>query len=173
MKPDLHAILAEAQALHQQFSSLLLATVSATDEPLASYAPYVIDDEGGFCIYVSELAGHTGNLLSTGKASVLFIEDESHSRQIFARKRLTFDCSACEIDRGSPTFEALMDAFDIRHGHIMSMLRSLRDFHLFRLQPTRAVYVRGFGEAFTLEGELLSEIHWINERGHSSVPYPA
>ena len=168
MKPSLDTILGEAQAFHRQFASLLLATASAAGEPLASYAPYVLDDAGRFCIYVSALAGHTGHLLETRKASVLFIEDESRSRQIFARKRLTYACTAESIDRGSPAFAALMAQFAACHGQIMTVLRDLQDFQLFRLEPMRAVYVRGFGEAFTLDGERLSRIQWRNDRGHTS-----
>lgn len=167
-KTSLDSILEETQSFHRQFASLLLATTPAAGEPLASYAPYMANDEGEFHIYVSELAGHTRPLLEQGKASVLFIEDESQSRQIFARKRLTYDCSASEIERGSQIFDALIDQFEARHGQIISMLRSMKDFHLVRLKPSRAVYVRGFGEAFTLDGDQLSRIRWINDKGHST-----
>ena len=164
-KPDLPAILAEARAFHEGFATLMLATVSACGDPVASYAPYVVDNEGCFHVYISELAAHTANLAANGKASVLFIEDEGQATQLFARKRLTCACLAEEVERDSPLFLDVMSRFEHRHGNIIGVLRGLRDFHLFRLRPTRATYVRGFGEAFELDGEALS-IRPVNERGH-------
>ena len=164
-KPDLSAILAEARAFHEGFATLMMATVSASGDPVASYAPYVVDGEGCFHVYISELAAHTANLAANGKASVLFIEDEGQASQLFARKRLTCTCLAEEIARDTPVFAEVMRRFDHRHGGIMGVLRGLRDFHLFRLRPTRATYVRGFGEAFELDGTLL-DIRHMNDRGH-------
>ena len=164
-KPDLLAILAEARAFHERFATLMMATVSASGDPVASYAPYVVDGECGFHVYISELAAHTANLAANGKASVLFIEDEGQTSQLFARKRLTLTCHAEEVERDSPLFLEVMNRFEHRHGGIMGVLRGLRDFHLFRLRPTRATYVRGFAEAFELDGAALS-IRPVNERGH-------
>jgi putative heme iron utilization protein len=164
-KSSLDAILTEAREFHAPFSSLLMATTSPAGEPTASYAPYVSEDGGGFLVYVSELAAHTRNLTRTGRASVLFIEDEREAGQLFARKRVTYACRAAEIPRDAPEFEVSMDRFASRHGDLVALLRGLPDFHLFRLRPERANYVRGFGEAFELDGEALS-IRPVNERGH-------
>ena len=164
-KPDLPAVLAEAREFNAGFATLLMATVSASGDPVASYAPYVVDREGCFHVYISELAAHTRNLTLTGRASVLFIEDEREAGQLFARKRVIYACRAAEIPRDAPEFEASMDRFASRHGAIVALLRGLLDFHLFRLRPERANYVRGFGETFELDGEALS-IRPVNERGH-------
>lgn len=167
-KPSSEAILLEAKAFHQGFDSLLMATVSPEGMPVASYAPYINDSEGCFYIYVSELAAHTANLLHTSRVSVLFIEDERSASHLFARKRLTYQCVAKEIGRDDGVFADWMDRFELRHGAFMRMMRDLRDFHLFRLQPEHATYVRGFAQAYELSGQSLQALRHRNDGGHQS-----
>lgn len=166
MTPSLAELRNEALSFHQSFASLLMATASPDGEPLASHAPYVTGATGCFYIYISELAAHTANLTRHPRASVLFIEDEHQAGHPFARKRMTYACEAGEIGREEPGFTAIMDQFEDRHGPLMSMLRGLRDFHLFRLIPEHATYVRGFAQAFRLSGEELSQIRPMGETGH-------
>lgn len=165
-KPSLDEILQEAREFQAAFGSLLLATADAQGVPHASYAPYVTDDAGCYFVYVSELATHTANLQATPRAGVLFIEDEDEAQQLFARRRLTCDCCVQAVGRGTPLWEHTLDRLEARHGKLMAMLRGLQDFHLFRLVPLKAGYVRGFAQAYELSGEQLSEIRHINDKGH-------
>lgn len=165
-KPTLTEILTEARGFHQTFRTVTLATSAADGQPHASYAPYIEDGEGGFLIFISELAAHTNHLLNDPRVSLIFIEEESGMKQAFARKRLTYQGIAEEIPRTSDHFDGFLDQMSGRHGAIVDMLRTLTDFHLFRITPQKATYVRGFGEAFTLEGPELSGIHWIRLSGH-------
>lgn len=165
-RPALDDILLEARQFHLAFASLLLATASADGEPTASYAPYVTDAEGSFYVYVSELAAHTANLQQHPRASVLFIEDESHARHLFGRRRVTYSCRVEGISRQDARFAGILDRFAEKHGKFMDMMRDLQDFHLFRLVPERASYVRGFAEAFELTGERLEQIRHLNDKGH-------
>lgn len=165
-KPALDEILSEALEFHRTFDSLLLATVDAEGNPNASYAVHAMDGRGRFHIYVSELAAHTRNLRRNPRASALFIEDESRAKHLFGRKRLTCDCRAEAVPRGTAEWEDLMDLFVARHGKFMEMLKGLEDFHLFRLIPEKATYVRGFAQAYALSGEQLGAIRHIDDRGH-------
>jgi putative heme iron utilization protein len=64
--------------------SLILATVDAEGNPNSSYAPFVeIDNK--FYILVSFMAKHTKNLSEGRKVSAMFIEDESATKQVYAR----------------------------------------------------------------------------------------
>jgi putative heme iron utilization protein len=159
-------ILAEARRFRTSFDSLLLATASREGQPHASYAPYVLGDQGTMWVYLSELAVHTDNLLTAPCASVLFIEDERSAQHLFARKRLTCDCQVESVPRGTEIWECLMDRFIEKHGQFMTMLKGLEDFHLFSLMPISAVYVRGFAQAYSLTGANLDEIRHINDKGH-------
>ncbi|MGZ8216412.1 HugZ family pyridoxamine 5'-phosphate oxidase [Methylomagnum sp.] len=165
-KPTLEEVLPEARAFHRAFNSLMLATADAAGRPYASYAVHVADEWGRFHIYISELAAHTGHLRARDRASVLFIEDESQANHLFARQRLTCDCRAEWMPRDTPAWHEAMDRFVAKHGKFMEMLKGLADFQLFRLVPETAVYVRGFGQAYELSGEQLSEIRHINGQGH-------
>ena len=167
--PPLAEILAEAHSFHRMFQSVLMATASGDGRPHASYAPYIEGEEGCFHVFLSELAAHTRNLMQDPRVSLLFIEEESEMKQVFARKRVTYEGVAEEMTRDDPRFAGLLDKMAERHGPIVGMLRSLRDFHLFRITPERAIYVRGFGEAFTLEGSDLQGIRWMGDRGHQPV----
>ena len=161
----LDEVIDEARRFHESFDSVMMAT-SREDVPVATYAPYVSDEQGCFYIYVSELSAHTPNLKQNPWASLMFIEDESRAQHLFARKRVTYTCVAESVERDSKAFVAVMDRFKAKHGPFMDMMRELRDFHLFRLVPVQASYVRGFAQAYQLQGAGLGEIRHVNNKGH-------
>ena len=130
--------------------TLLLSTASSNGIPDISYAPFVRDHAGVFYIYVSEMACHTVNLLSNPQASILFIRPESESRNLFARERAVLSCSVKEISRDDAVYFDRIQAMQEHFGEVVSVLRSLSDFHLFALRPENGRYVVGFGRAFTL-----------------------
>jgi putative heme iron utilization protein len=138
-----HELLASQQ-------TLLLSTASANDVPDISYAPFVRDHSGLFFIYVSEMACHTANLLDNPQASILFIRPESESRNLFARERAVFNCSLKEIVRDTEIYTNRIKALHDKFGEVVSVLRSLSDFHLFSLRPESGRYVVGFGRAFAI-----------------------
>ncbi len=132
--------------------TVLLATVSADGEPEASYAPYVDDGEGGVVVLLSRLSRHTRDLLAVPRASVLFIEAESATRQIYARRRLTLACRAVCIPRDDPQRTAWVRALHMRFGEIVDVLDGLPDFEVFHLVPASARFVKGFGQAYARRG---------------------
>ncbi len=143
--------LAEAyQNLITSQQTLLLSTVSEKGEPSISYAPYVRDQQGLFYIFTSELAGHTRNLLVNKQAAVMFIQPESESRELFARERATNQCSVEEIAAGNSVYEQQLSVLHQQFGEIVTVLKSLSDFHLFALKPQSGQYVVGFGKAFNI-----------------------
>lgn len=148
---------ASLDALYNGCRSLILATLDETGSPHASPAPFVRDEEGSYHVFVSGLSAHTRHLASGRPVSVLLIQDEAQSPQIFARARLSQACQVSEIANDTPEWEALLEAFAQRFGGVIEVLRSLPDFRLFRLQPgASGRLVTGFGRAFDLkEGNLL------------------
>ena len=141
------------------FKSVVLATLSSDGTPDASYTPYILDDSGNILIFVSELARHTKNLINTPKISLFWIEDEEHSRNLFARRRLTLQCDARELHSDTAQWNAALTRMQHIHGKTIEVLRSLPDFHLFTLEAYRGNYVRGFARAFTASG---NELHsWL------------
>ena len=144
-----------------QFGSIILSTVDAEGLPNASYTPFIMDEEKRIYIYVSGLATHTKNIYANPKVSVLFIEDESKTKQIFARRRLSFDCDPNLLTRDTPQWLEIVDKFQEKFGEIIEMLRSLTDFRIFQLTPTRGRFVVGFGAAYQISGDNLNQLTQI------------
>jgi len=149
-KPELEDLTRRYHELIASQQTLLLSTASAKGVPDISYAPFVRDHNGLFYIYVSDMACHTGNLQNNPQASILFIRPESESGNLFARERAVLTCSVKEISRDSEIYTERMQAMQDKFGEVVSLLRSLSDFHLFALRPETGRYIVGFGQAFTI-----------------------
>ncbi|OGZ07481.1 MAG: hypothetical protein A3C93_03205 [Candidatus Lloydbacteria bacterium RIFCSPHIGHO2_02_FULL_54_17] len=148
---------ASAQAFLAARKTLVLAT-ARKGVPTASYAPFVHDGEA-FYIYTSALSRHTRDLLERKTASVLLINDESASHNLFARERITFTCAVTVVQREGTKWKLMMDSFEVGFGKPFLLIRPLADFTLFRLEPKEAVYVRGFGKAYRMRGDLKDPVH--------------
>ncbi len=133
----------------KDFESVILSTVSAEGIPDGSYAPFVMDEAKNVYIFVSGLATHTRNIYSNPQVSILFIDDESKTEQIFARRRLSFDCNATLMEQ-TPEWTYIADKFEDRFGEIIKMLRSLPDFRIFKLTPRQGRFVTGFGAIYQI-----------------------
>ena len=153
----------EAAAFLGRFRTLQMATASATGEPEASYAPFVRAGDNTFFICVSDLSRHTGHLAANGRASILLIEDESEAAQLFARRRLVFECAAGQVERGAARWNAIMDLFEREFGEVIGLIRPLADFRMFALVPRRGVYVKGFGQAWRIAGPALDAFRRVND----------
>ena len=157
--------IAKAQAEYEnftdQFGSIILSTVDAQGFPNASYTPFVMDAQKRIYIYVSGLASHTQNISANSKVSVLFIEDEAQTKQIFARRRLSFDCEPSLLSRDTPQWIEVVEKFQAKFGEIIAMLRSLPDFRIFQLTPTKGRFVIGFGAAYEISGDNLNQLTQI------------
>lgn len=162
---QLAEVWAELQALRRDFRTLLMATCATDGEPDASYAAYVVWG-GDFLVLVSELSPHTRNLLDTGRASLLFIEDEGRAAHLFARRRLTFHCDAQEVPRDTPLAAEMLARFESEFGTLIKTLKGLDDFHLIRLRPLRARYVAGFAKAYAIDDIDLARVRHIRDQGH-------
>lgn len=147
------------------FKSVVMATINKTSEPESSYAP-VLKYDGKFYVYISELSNHTSNLLGNPQASLLFIESEDGAKHLFARKRATLKTRARHIKRSESEWESILGLLEEKFGKIIGMLKPLEDFHLFELIPDSAGYVRGFAQAYRLEGSDLSKVAHLTEGGH-------
>ena len=153
--PSADELQSEAQEFQASRQTVMLATADQAGMPHVSYAPFALDDEGGMCILVSELAQHTRDLLMTGKVHAMLIADEQDARNLFARKRLLLECDVEEIGRKATAWPELLQSLAQRFGNTIGLLEQLPDFHLFRLLPTQGSYVRGFGQAYQVSGSHL------------------
>jgi heme iron utilization protein len=148
----------EYQNFPQQFQSVIISTANTEGIPNASYTPFVIDNQKNIYIYISGLATHTQNIETNPHVSVLFIEDESQCQQIFARRRLTFDCTATLIERETETWNQIVAQFQERFGEMIAILRGLADFRIFQLTPNGGRFIMGFGTAYEISDEQLDKL---------------
>lgn len=154
----------EIEEFKQKCQTLLLATVDKYGTPNVSYAPFVINN-GEYQVLISTIARHARNLQAVPKVSLMLLEDESQSRQIFARRRLTFDATARLIDRQQPEWQASISALKARHGELVDELSQMEDFKLFSFKPIQGRFVKGFGKAFEVSpDDLVNVVHL--EQGH-------
>jgi putative heme iron utilization protein len=148
----------EYEKFPTEFTSIMMSTVSQEGIPDASYAPFIIDDDKNIYIYVSGLATHTQNIHNHPFVSVLFIEDEVKTKQIFARRRLNFNCTANLVERETEKWQQIVDKFQIRFGELISTLRSLPDFRIFQLIPKNGRFVIGFGAAYNISSDNINQL---------------
>jgi putative heme iron utilization protein len=142
----------------QQQQTLMIASLShslSTEKwPLASYAPFV-ENKGDFYLLLSDLAHHSDNLkqhqATQCPLSILLIEDEKNTRNLFARKRLSYSCNIQIVSRKNQQWQQNIDLLHHKLGSTVSLLSSLTDFNLYCLHPILGHYIRGFGQAYTLE----------------------
>lgn len=154
---------AEYEKFPTEFTSIMMSTISKEGIPDASYTPFVIDDDKNIYIYVSGLATHTQNIHNHPFVSVLFIEDEVKTKQIFARRRLNFNCTANLVERESEKWQQIVDKFQIRFGELISTLRSLPDFRIFQLTPKNGRFVIGFGAAYNISSDNINQLVQITK----------
>ncbi|MEK7090081.1 MAG: pyridoxamine 5'-phosphate oxidase family protein, partial [Patescibacteria group bacterium] len=156
--------------------TLILGTAGKDSKPTASYAPFVPQFDLGrlrLYVYTSTLSQHTSDMVDSRKASALLLEDEQEAKNLFARKRITFSCDARHIVRQTHEWLYIMDRFRDRFGMDFDPIRALGDFVLFRLEPTEAVYVEGFGQAYRLNGELYNPVHIMGTGPGAKAHEPA
>lgn len=150
------------EKLKKETKTLHLSSLTNEGKPNASYAPFVTDNKGCFYIFISGLASHTQDLLSNPIASILLIRDEQDSKQIFARQRASYQCDVEIVDRESADFNVILDQMEDRFGNVVTLLKGLSDFILFRFRPYQGQFVMGFGKAYKLKGDGLLELEHID-----------
>ncbi len=157
----------EIKEFRQEHRTLQLATVDAEGRPNVSYAPYV-QNQGGYFVLISKIARHARNLLENPNVSLMMIEDEESSKQLFARKRLTFDAVANVVERDTEMWQQVVGQMKERFGEIIDGLSQLEDFVLFNLKPESGLFVKGFGQAYQVSGDDLVDFVHLQE-GHKKV----
>ncbi|MBY7729508.1 heme utilization protein HutZ [Vibrio bathopelagicus] len=157
----------EIKEFRQERRTLQLATVDEEGRPNVSYAPFVQNQEGYF-VLISDIARHARNLKANPQVSLMMIEDEENSKQLYARKRLTFDAQASVVERETELWTQVIGQMQERFGEIIDGLSQLQDFSLFNLKAENGLFVKGFGQAYQVSGDDLVDFVHLQE-GHKKV----
>lgn len=145
-------------------NSIILSTVDTEGVPTASYAPYTRKDNK-FYILVSFMAKHAKNLQNGKPVSAMFIEDESATKQIYARERLTLNVTTQTIERDSDLWKEIVGQLKTAHGKVVEMISEMKDFNMVELTPVNGGYVNGFGSAYFVN-ENLEVVQHRNDVDH-------
>ena len=147
--------------MNEFISNIKTAVIGTIDEnglPFSSYAPFIYEGNR-FYIYISDIATHAKNIHLNQNASLFFIEDESKSQNLFARKRVSLQCSSEKIDRDTKKFEHILELFGKKFDSSMvEMLKKMTDFNLFELKVNSGEATFGFGDAYLIGGESMNEL---------------
>ncbi|MCF7484421.1 MULTISPECIES: heme utilization protein HutZ [Vibrio] len=157
----------EIKEFRQERRTLQLATVDEEGRPNVSYAPFVQNQEGYF-VLISDIARHARNLKANPQVSLMMIEDEESSKQLYARKRLTFDAQASVVERETVLWTQVIGQMQERFGEVIDGLSQLQDFSLFNLKAENGLFVKGFGQAYQVSGDDLVDFVHLQE-GHKKV----
>lgn len=134
-------------SLHESVLTLILSTINKDTGIETSYSPYFFDGND-YYILISNLAPHSQNIKTNPNLSFLIIEDETNTKNIYARRRITSQATAKIIERSSDVFERIIDNLAKRVSKMVYMLAEMNDFNLYKITPTVGRVVIGFGRTF-------------------------
>lgn len=155
------AIAKEIKEFIGGISSIVLATISHNGEVLCSYAP-IFNTNGNFFIYISEVAPHFSNIKhNPNNVDIMFIEDESLTKSIFARRRLRYKAEARILERDDE-FERVFNEIAANDDNIFYMLKNMRDFYIVELKFINGRFVKSFGGAYDIVNGKISLVREEN-----------
>ncbi|QCD52189.1 HugZ family heme oxygenase [Campylobacter sp. RM16192] len=154
--------------------TVVISSVHQDMQCVGSYAPFVkIDDAIYICL--SSVAEHYHSIKANpNKISLLFIEDESTAKTIFARHRLSIKGEAKFIEDEAlrnEIFDKLAEKNPKESA--IKQLRNMSDFYIIKVELKDGRYVKGFGAAYNSKGLKLSQAagesnpHRKNPHGHN------
>lgn len=158
----------EVESFLGGFKTLMMASITPDGLPHASTAPFVRVGND-FYILISTIAQHGRNLLDSSDVSLLFAEDEIHSNQPFARKRVTIEAKSSEITQEDTHYLSILQSLKTKFDPtLIGSLTQMNDFHLFKLSPKSGSVVMGFGKAYHLDKnlEVMTQIIGSHQKAH-------
>ena len=148
-------IQAQIDRLHSECLSLMIASLDEHGHPQVSSAPYALIDNH-YYIFVSKLSAHTQHIQQHPHIGILIIEDETKTRNIYARARLSYQAQAAFIERDSTLFATAFEILKQRAGNTLEVLVQLPDFSMVQIKPLQGTLILGFGKAYELDGQKSS-----------------
>lgn len=142
----------------QTIQTAIIGTLDSKGQPFSSYAPYIYDNHR-FYVYISDIATHAKNIQANPNASLFFVEDESKTDNLFARKRVSLQCDSQKIERASERFEEVLGLFAEKFdAKMVATLQKMLDFNLYEFQTIYGEATFGFGKAYFVGGEHMDTL---------------
>ena len=155
----------EISGFIDNFSSVILGTVSPEGNPIVGYAPF-FRYQGDNYIFINETEEYFASLKNNGKVTLLFIEDESSAVMVSMRKRLTYKAETEFVEKGKE-YEEILDNFQ-KVDMAIQMTRNIPVFHLLKVKFLNGRYINGPRTAFDIsEDRKVTEVQ-LGAVGHPS-----
>ena len=155
----------EISGFIDNFSSVILGTVSPEGNPIVGYAPF-FRYQGDNYIFINETEEYFTSLKNNGKVTLLFIEDESSAVMVSMRKRLTYKVKIEFVEKGKG-YEEILDNFQ-KVDMVIQMTRNIPVFHLLKVKFLNGRYINGPRTAFDIsEDRKVTEVQ-LGAVGHPS-----
>lgn len=155
----------EISGFIDNFSSVILGTVSPEGNPIVGYAPF-FRYQGDNYIFINEMEEYFTSLKNNGKVTLLFIEDESSAVMVSMRKRLTYKAETEFVEKGKG-YEEILDNFQ-KVDMAIQMTRNIPVFHLLKVKFLNGRYINGPRTAFDIsEDRKVTEVQ-LGAVGHPS-----
>ena len=154
----------------KNIQTAIIGTLDKNNHPFSSYAPYIYD-ANRFYVYISDIATHAKNIQANQKASLFFVEDESKTENMFARKRISLQCDSQKVARGSERFEEVLGLFSQKFdAKMVATLKKMTDFNLYEFKVNYGEATFGFGKAYFVGGKNMDElVERTGEHGHQET----
>ena len=155
----------EISGFIDNFSSVILGTVSPEGNPIVGYAPF-FRYQGDNYVFINETEEYFTSLKNNRKATLMFIEDESSAVMISMRKRLTYKAETEFVEKGKG-YEEILDNFQ-KVDMAIQMTRNIPAFHLLKVKFLNGRYINGPRTAFDIsEDRKVTEVQ-LGAVGHPS-----
>jgi putative heme iron utilization protein len=145
-----------------------LGTISDDGSPFVSMVPFALElSLGCFVIHVSDLAGHTDNLLARPLVSLMVMQSETVGESVHILPRATFEGVAALIKPNSVRWRKCRAAYLQRFPEA-SVMAALPDFRFFSVEVRSARQVAGFASARSIDGDELRQAFasWQSQEPH-------
>lgn len=132
-------------------SSRVLVTLEADHGAFEVGATPFVTFSDEFYLYLDRYSLQTDNLLESGQASLMFIEDELATPNILSRRCLRYSCKPQSVPWGYQ-YTRVMIAFQERFGAFMDVLKQLPNRQIVKVVPGSAHYVDRLSRVFSFQG---------------------
>lgn len=151
---------AQAAALRELLQTQQLAALGTLHqgEPFVSMVPYAsLADGSAFVIHVSQLAGHTKDMVLHSGVSLMVVAPHSSGVSAQATARVTIQGQARQCPESDAAHEQAKAAYLARFPQSADMF-DFADFSLFLIQPSAVRFVGGFAQARSVSPATLAGI---------------
>ncbi|WP_267523251.1 pyridoxamine 5'-phosphate oxidase family protein [Campylobacter sp. MG1] len=146
----------------KSFKSVVIASIDNNGNAISSYAPIIFDGNDMY-IFISEVVEHFNALkFNPNKVEIMFLQDESKAKTIFARIRLRYKVNAKILNRDDDFNRLFSLLKEQQNDENIDIFYNMQDFHFVKLIIKSGRFVKGFGMAYDIDENNKTHLANIN-----------